>query len=330
MNAKKDLNNTKILITGGSGYIASNLIQRLSSYQCEITLITRRENAGEKTIGKATIHSHHTSIIDIKDWKPILSGIDVVYHLAAQTSIYTAKEDPEQDLLINVIPLIRILEICNTCNFKPVIIFASTSTISGIPDTLPVDESARDNPLTIYDLHKKIAEDYLLYYIRQNIVSGSILRLTNVYGPGPKSSNADRGIINQMIKRALQSQDLTLYGEGNYIRDYVFIEDVVDAFIKAYEHSGNLTGSFFIIGSGKGHTIKEAFHLIQEITLKKTGNVARITHIDPPDNLHPIEKRNFIANSQRYHDLTGWTPDHQLEDGLKITIDYYLNNLGDK
>lgn len=329
MNFKNDMNNTKILITGGSGYIASNLIQRLSSYQCDITIITRKKTPKKKMIGKATIHTYHTSIIDIKDWKPILSGVDVIYHLAAQTSIYQAKENPEKDLSINVIPLIRILETCNTNNFKPVIIFASTSTISGTPETLPVDESVHDDPMTIYDLHKKIAENYLLYYIRQNVVHGLILRLTNVYGPGPKSSNADRGVINQMINRAIKAQELTLYGSGNYIRDYVFIEDVVDAFVKAYEYFCNLEGGHYIIGSGIGHTIKEAFHLIQEITLKKTGTVAHITHIDPPEDLHPIEKRNFIANSERYHNLTGWTPSHQLEDGLKITIDFYLNNQGD-
>lgn len=328
MNAKKDMNNTKILITGGSGYIASNLIQRLSSYQCEITLITRREIVGEKRIGKATIHIHHASIIDIKDWKPILSGMDVIYHLAAQTSIYQANQDPEQDLLINVVPLIRILETCNTGNFKPVIIFASTSTIAGIPETLPVDESVCDDPLTIYDLHKQMAENYLHYYIRQKVVHGSILRLTNVYGPGTQSSNADRGVINQMIKKALQSQELTLYGPGDYIRDYIFICDVVDAFIKAYEYSDRIGGGYYIIGSGKGHTLNETFHLIQEMAFQKTGKLASITHIEPPSDLHPIEKRNFIANSQRYHDLTGWTPIYQLEEGLKITTDFYLNNRG--
>ena len=131
-----------------------------------------------------------------------------------------------------------------------------------------------------------------------------------------------------MIKRALQSQDLTLYGSGTYIRDYVFIDDIVDAFIKAYEYSGNLGGGPYIIGSGKGHTIKEAFQLIQKITMKKTGKLTPITLIDPPGDLHPIEKRNFIANSKRYHDLTGWTPGYPLDEGLKITTDFYLNNGG--
>jgi len=329
MSRKKDLNNTRILITGGSGYIASNLIQRLSSFECDITILTRKATITEKTMGKATVHSIHSSITDITDWEPVLSGIDVIYHLAAQTGIYQANQDPEQDLLINVVPLIRILETCRTCNFKPVIIFASTNTISGIPETLPVDESLSDDPLTIYDLHKKMAEDYLRYYIRQNIVSGSTLRLANVYGPGPKSSNADRGVINQMIKRALRSQDLTLYGPGDYIRDYVFIDDVVDAFIKAYEYSGNLDGGHYIIGSGKGHTIRETFLAIQEIALKKTGNAARITHVDPPESLHPIEKRNFIADFRKYHNLTGWTPRHELADGLESTIDFYLKNQGE-
>lgn len=328
MNAKKDLNNIRILITGGSGYIASNLIQRLSTYQCDITIITRKEIPEQKTLGKATIRTIQTSIIDIKDWRPILSGIDVIYHLAAQTSIYQSSNDPEQDLLVNVVQLLRILETCNTCNFKPVIIFASTSTITGLPETLPIDESVCDDPLTIYDLHKKMAESYLQYYIRQKFVHGSVLRLTNVYGPGPKSSNADRGVINQMIKKAIKNQDLTIYGSGDYIRDYVFIEDVVDAFIKAYEYSGNIDGGYYVVGSGKGHTLKEAFNLIKEIAFQKTGKSVLITHIDPPGNLHPIEKRNFIANSQRYHDLTGWIPKYQLEDGLKITTDFYLNNGG--
>lgn len=319
----------RILITGGSGYISSNLIQYLSKCPCEIILLTRKKLPQEQNVGKATVHSITSSITDITDWKTVLSKIDVIYHLAAQTSIYQANEDPEQDFKINVLPLLRILETCRTNNFKPVIIFASTSTISGLPASIPVDDSAPDNPLTIYDLHKKMAEEYLLFYIRQNLVSGSVLRLTNVYGPGPESSNADRGVINMMVKRALQSQPLTLYGPGNYIRDYIFIDDVVDAFIKAYEYSEKLDGGPYIIGSGKGHTIKEAFRKIASITGEKTGRYIPVTHVDPPESLHPIERRNFIANSHRYHDLTGWNPRYRLDAGLGITIDFYLKKQGE-
>lgn len=328
MKTMKNLKHPRILITGGSGYIASNLIPQLGKKSCDITILSRKKTNYQQ-VGKATVHSVTSSITDITDWKTLLSETDVIYHLAAQTSIYQANEDPEQDFAVNVLPLLRILETCRTNYFRPVIIFASTSTISGLSASIPVDDSVPDNPLTIYDLHKKMAEEYLLFYIRQNLLSGSVLRLTNVYGPGPESSNADRGVINLMVKRALQAQPLTLYGPGDYIRDYVFIDDVVDAFIKAYEYCEKLDGGPYIIGSGKGHTIKEAFGKIAGIVGEKTGRHIPVTHVDPPESLHPIERRNFIANSHRYHDLTGWNPRYRLDEGLGITIDFYLKKQGE-
>ena len=111
----------RILITGGSGYIASNLVWHLSEYPCEIFLLSRKELPKEQTVGKATVHTLTASITDIIDWKPVLSGIDVIYHFAAQTSIYQANQDPEQDLRINVIPLIRMLETCKAHNFNPLL-----------------------------------------------------------------------------------------------------------------------------------------------------------------------------------------------------------------
>lgn len=321
-----EFNHKKILITGGSGYIAQNLLQRLIQIPCKISIISRNVENIVTRNGLAEVLFIDESIDNITDWSPLISDVDVIFHLAAQTSIYRAQSDPIQDLQINVLPMLRLLEDCKKSGNKLSIIFSSTVTIAGIPDRVPVDESYHDNPITIYDIHKSMAEQYLKHYIMSGYVNGSILRFSNVYGPGPSSSSKDRGILNLMINRALQGESLTLFGDGSCIRDYIYIQDIVDALIKVYEEIDITNGKYFVIGSGIGFTISEAFQLIQNKVLMKNGKSGEIIHVDPPDELHQIETRNFIANSTLFSTITGWQAKVTLDQGILLTIEQYLKN----
>ena len=125
--------------------------------------------------------------------------MDVVFHRAAQTSTYAANRVPRADLDNNVLPMLMMLQAGCERELPPAVIYASTVTICGLPDRLPVDEQFPDVPVTVYDLHKQMAENYLKYHVRVGAAAGAALRLANVYGPGPRSSRADRGILNQMV-----------------------------------------------------------------------------------------------------------------------------------
>src|SRR5690606_17005384 len=121
-----------------------------------------------------------------------------------------------------------------------------------------------DLPITAYDVHKLHAEQLMLLAHRQGQLGACSLRLPNVYGPGPRGAD-DRGILNLMIRRAMRGEDLTIWGDGNFVRDYVFVDDVVDAFVAALRHAASTDGRRFVIGSGQGHTIAEAFREVAAI-----------------------------------------------------------------
>jgi len=217
--------------------------------------------------------------------------------------------------------------VCKKNKWQPGVLFAGTVTEAGIPTAIPVDESYLDDPVTIYDLHKLMAEKYLRYYTNQQIVRGTILRLANVYGPGPESRNSDRGVLNMMIQKALLGDDLTIYGKGDNLRDYIYVEDVINAFLIAGTEMDTLNGRHFVIGSGVGHTLKEAFESVVERVKFLNGGSVNIVSIEPPKAQSAIDARHFVADSTAFKSLTNWAPNYTLQGGIDNTIDY-LNNKG--
>jgi nucleoside-diphosphate-sugar epimerase len=314
----------RILVTGGAGFIASALVRLIRNVECIILRVDRPGVLWTPINGTAQIQDISGDIRDRSLWEQVIKDVDVVFHFAAQTSTYAANADPTGDIQINVLPLIHLLESCRISKRPAIVLFSSTATIVGIPDSLPVDETHPDNPITIYDLHKLMAEQYLRYYINQGVVHGVALRLANVYGPGPKSSSSDRGILNQMTRRALAGEPLTIYGEGDQLRDYLYVEDAARAFLKAAQHAENVAGQYFVIGSGQGYTIAQAMHLISERVAMKTGIRAPVVNIEPPMPQSRIEYRDFVANPKRFHQATGWRARYSLIDGIDSTIEVLI------
>jgi nucleoside-diphosphate-sugar epimerase len=175
----------------------------------------------------------------------------------------------------------------------------------------------------MYDLHKQVAEQYLRWYAEQGIVRGVTLRLANVYGPGPRSSRSDRGILNQMIRRALAGEPLTVYGTGEQVRDYVYVEDAARAFLAAARNGESLTGGCFVIGSGRGHTIDEAMRMIAMRCAARTGIEVPVRHVEPPGALSPIEQRHFVADTRRFCAATGWHARCTLAEGIDLTMEAF-------
>jgi nucleoside-diphosphate-sugar epimerase len=261
---------------------------------------------------------------EVADWAPLLEGVDLVFHLAAQTSARVAEQDPEEDLRANVLPLLRILECCRRGALRPFVLFAGSATQVGLTARVPVGEEVPDAPITVYDVHKSMAEGYLEHYVRRGFVRGATLRLANVYGPGPGSSSADRGVLNLMIRRALRGEPLTIYGDGKPLRDYVFIEDAARAFLAAAAAPDAVNGRHFLVGSGLGTSLAEAMRLVAARVGARTGRPAPVTHVAPPADQSPIELRDFVADIGRLSSATGWRPAVPLAEGIDRTIDWVL------
>ena len=317
-----------VLITGGAGYLAAALVALLRRIPCRILRLDRRGSEGEPLTGPAEIVNIVSAMNDQAAWDTCLDehleGVDVIFHFAAQTSATVADADPEADLTANLLPMLALLEGCRRKKSQPTVCFASTVTIAGIPERLPVDETHPDRPLTMYDLHKQMAEQYLSWYSGRGIVKGVALRLANLYGPGPRSSRSDRGILNQMIRRARNGETLTVYGSGDYLRDYLYVEDAAWAFLAAARSSEALSGRRFVIGTGQGQSIAEAMALVAAQVAIRTGIRVAVCHIDPPEPLSPIELRHFVADPRAFTAATGWRPRHTLAEGIDRTLDTAL------
>jgi UDP-glucose 4-epimerase len=312
-----------VVVTGSTGHLASNLIGALADTDCHIIRLSRPGAEFAPVIGKAKVEDVRGDISDRATWERMLGGADVVFHFAACTS-YASNKNPPADLAINFTPMLHLLETCRQSGYRPIVLLSGTVTQTGFPTRLPVDETQPDNPITVYDLHKQMAENYLKYYASQGIVRGAILRLANVYGPGPATSSAERGLLNIMTRRALGGEPLTVYGEGNYVRDFVYVRDVVEAFLMAGANIEQLNARHFVVGSGRGHTIAQSIHLVAERAARKTGRRAQVLQIDPPQPLLPIEARHFVADPRSFAESTGWRPRVSLAEGIDHTIDYYL------
>jgi nucleoside-diphosphate-sugar epimerase len=302
----------KILITGASGIIGSALIKKLRSKD-NLIICQSRESHPDRPMLKWIKHDLITN-----SWNK-LDGyeIDIVYHLAGQTSTYEAKKSPIGDLESNVVSLLQLLEYFRGQLKRPFVVIAGTATEVGLTKILPINEDMQEKPVTYYDLSKLTAEMYLKQYVREGLAKGCALRLSNVFGNSNRGQQRDRGILDKIFSRAACGQNINIYGNGNYLRDYIFIDDVVSAFIAASTHQQQTNGRSFYIGSGKGIAMKDAFLKVASLAAKMTGTEVKYELIAPPAELSKIEYRNAVIDSSAFTEATGWLPQYDFDEGIR-------------
>jgi len=309
------------VVTGAGGFLGGRLVNRLAAGDCRIVRVSR---SALPPLGAspATVTDVCGDVSGRMVWDAVADA-DVIVHFAAQTSVAAAARDPDWDFRSNVLPMRHLLAACGARGRRPLVLFAGTVTQAGLPSHLPVDEDAADVPITVYDRHKLIAEDDLKAAVLQGIVRGASLRLANVYGPGAHGRSADRDVLNRMIRRAVDGQPLTLYGSGDHLRDYVFVEDVVEAFVRAAANAERINGRHFVVASGRGISVRDAFALIAARAERLTGRPVPVTAIEPPAPLSAIEQRHFVGDPARFTAATGWRPSCDLAEGIDRTIESF-------
>jgi UDP-glucose 4-epimerase len=251
----------------------------------------------------------------------LLRDADTVVHLSSRTDLRAAEADPADDEDINVRPVRALVEAARRTDKPPKILFASAATIVGPNPQIPVGDAAHDNPCSVYDRHKLSGELILREATARGAVRACSLRLANVYGHGGASMNANRGILNIMMKRAADGEPLTLYGNGAYLRDFVHIEDVVEAFVRAIVAADICDGGHYVIASGHGNTLADAYAMIAEVAMERLRRRVEIVRVPEPADLHPIERRNFIGDSRVFQARTNWRPHFELRAGI---ADYFV------
>ena len=261
-------------------------------------------------------------------WVEIVAKADVIFHLAGNTSVYFAAIDPAESLNSTVLPITHLITAVQGVGRRPRVVFASTATVYGLTSHYPVGEDAPTAPITNYDLHKLFAERQLRLASDQGILEGVSLRLANVYGASSSASSADdRGILNRITKLAMQGACLRLFGDGNYVRDYVYVDDVAQAFMIAGVGE-ELGGRSFNVASGMGVTVREAFGLVAQRVESITGRQVHIENAAWPEGADPIELRNFVADITAFENSSGWRPTIGLNEGVDRMIEHFDNSIG--
>lgn len=306
-----------IVITGASGYIGSALTRELEKYLVKIIRISRKELCPKQGVEDWILDLNKS-----ESWKRIVAQADIIIHLAGNTSVYTTEQDLEESLTSTLFPINQLISVSKQLCRVPRVVFASTATVYGLTKILPVSEETQPNPITTYDLYKLFVEQQLSMASQNNIISAISLRLANVYGPSLSESKAfDRGVLSKVTRIRLGGGNIQAYGGGNYFRDYIFIDDVVNAFLHA-SINNNVEG-IVNVASGVGTKVKDVFSMISSEVEIKTGVSGNVEYIEWPKGVNAIEKRNFIASVKKFKSLSRWSPSITLKEGIQRLIAHY-------
>lgn len=316
----------KVIITGGCGFLGSSLARRLLKLGADVSIfiLPQEDRTRVKDI-EQELKIIEGNLLDETLVKESVKDKDFLFHFAWQTDLKKSIENPKQDLLNDGLGIISILEACRKENKNIKIVFASTVTVVGSVNEVPSDEEEKINPQSVYDVHKLLAENYLMMYHSVHGLKTTALRLSNIFGEGQRIDNPNRGVLNFMIGRALRGEKLTVYGDGEFIRDYCYVENYIDAFLAA-AISENTPGKIYVLGSGQGRSFNEVMEKVKEIVGDITKKEVVIEHVPFPQEENAISKRNFVANYSKFSKDTGWQPRVSFEEGLRKTIEFYNRN----
>ena len=315
-----------VLITGGLGFIGSTLVHKLVSQGAKVTIIDNLNPLyGGNQFNILEINNKINLIIeDIRNTgiiKPLIEKSDYIFHLAAQVSYIDSLNIPFEDLDINASSTLNILEICRKFNPKVRIIFSSSRMVYGKVEQSLVTEQSETNPLSLYGIHKLTSEKYLLMYYKDFGIPCTILRLTNPYGPRQQVKHNKYSLVGWFIRQAMEEKTISIYGKGQQLRDYIFIEDIAEAMILS---AANPLAIGEIINIGSGISTKFCDMVNSVISCVKKGSMEFIPW---PENYEKIETGDVSIDISKLYKITSWQPKYSIQEGIHLTHEYYKQHL---
>ncbi len=308
-----------VLVTGGAGFIGSHVADAYVVRGDRVWVVDDLSSGVRENV------SPDVEFLEMDIADPALRDLfrevrfDLVSQHAAQIDVRTSVTDPARDARVNVIGLLNVLEGAREAGTQRVVFVSSGGVVYGEPDEIPTPESAPKRPLSPYGVTKLSGEYYLHYYREIHGLEYVALRYANVYGPR-QDPHGEAGVVAMFCNRLRSGEELTIYGDGEQTRDYVYVKDVVSANLRASEmtlgREPDLDSVAFNVGTGKPTSVNRLADVLESIAEDRPGRVYR--------GERPGELRHSTLDVSRLADR-GWAPDHSLEDGLKETFDFIAN-----
>jgi len=318
----------KILVTGGAGFIGSNIVDLLIENNYRVVVVDNLSSGKERNLNK-NAKIYKLNIIDNKKLVEVFERErpDYVIHEAAQISVSLSVREPLFDAQTNIFGSLNLLQCCVKYKTKGIVFASSGGTVYGEPEDLPVNEDCPFDPQSPYGISKVTIEHYLNFYHKNYYLNYITLRYGNVYGPR-QDPYGEAGVIAIFIQKMLRGEIPTINGDGKYIRDYVYVKDVARANLLAIknmlklakvsqveEKKDKFSLRGFNLGTGEGTSVNELFSLLKKIT--------EFPHPANYGPARPGDIRKNILECQLISNILGWQPEVELLEGLKKTVQWF-------
>ncbi len=312
---------TRVLVTGGLGFIGLNSCARLLELGAEVTVLDNFEPTRPTPAYEAVRGHIRLAVADIRDSEKVERVVrdqQIILNLAGKSGAADSNKTPLNDLDVNCRGHLTILEACRTFNPQVTIVFPSSRLVYGKPRYLPVDELHPLAPESIYAAHKLAVENYHLIYGRLHGLKATVLRISNPYGPFQAGEGRSYGIANAFIQSAVCGTPISLFGDGSQRRDYLYIDDLVHGLLCSASVEA-ARGNIYNIGDGKGTSLME----LAELALQAAGR-GSIVQVPWPEEYRAIETGDYLSDITRAKEELGWQPVTEMGEGIRRTVESYL------
>jgi UDP-glucose 4-epimerase len=311
-----------VLVTGGYGFIGGNLVRRLVELGADVTIVDAlMPNTGANCFNLAHVEGritvHHVNMADENAMRELVRAKAFVFNLAGQVSHVDSMSDPYSDLMMNCQAQLGLLEACRKHAPGAKIVFTGTRQQYGRPEYLPVDERHALRPIDINGIHKVAGEAYHMLYGQLYGLRTTSLRLTNTYGPGQLMRHGRQAFVAWLIRRALDGEQIELFGDGRQMRDFTYVDDVVEALL-GVAHRPEADGEVFNLSGERPYSLRE----FAEILLAVVGG-GSYKCVPFPEERSQIDIGSYYADCSKITTMLGWRPAVPLREGLLLTIEYY-------